>query len=265
MAGNNPPDVDQLIQAVILAANAAAAAAGPPAAIAPPVPVPPAPFALLPGAAFNNPLDFSKAGELKMFRSATAGMVDKFNLKEEHMRVFLGNIKEHVRTYNWQEIVTIPDGNAVNRNLVTNYGQLTLANINIHAIAYIDTQTRNAQNSMMLYLYLLNSLTEDAKLVMITMETQYHAGANNLPVGPLFLKSIVGRASIDTRAKISLLRESVSHLYMKMIELKGNVREFNQYVSELKSALAGRGEQVSELMMHLFKAYENVPDQQFCR
>jgi hypothetical protein len=64
---------------------------------------------------------------------------------------------------------------------------------------------------------------------------------------------------------VLLLRESVSHLYLKMIELKGNVREFNQHVSDLKSALAGRGEEVSELVMHLFKAYEQVPDSQFAR
>jgi hypothetical protein len=261
MAAQQPPDIDQMIQAFINAANAAAAAA----AAAPPPPGPPVPFALLPGAAFNAPLDYNKASELKLFRSATTGMADKFDLKEEHMRVFLGNIKEHARTYDWQGIIMIPDADGIIRNLITNYGQLTLANVNDHAAAYINTQTRNAQNSMMMYQYLLNSLTEEAKLVMITMESQYQAGANNLPVGALFLKTIVGRASIDTKAKILLLRESVSHLYMKMIELKGNVRIFNQYVSELKSALAGRGQEVSELMMHLFKAYENVPDQQFCR
>jgi hypothetical protein len=50
---------------------------------------------------------------------------------------------------------------------------------------------RNAQNSMMMHQYLLNSLTEEAKVVMITTENQYHAGLNNLPVGTLLLKSIV--------------------------------------------------------------------------
>jgi hypothetical protein len=258
------PDVDALIQAIIAAANAAAAAAVPVAIPAPPA-APAAPFALLPGAAYNAPLDYSKSGELKMFRSATTGMDDKFDLKEDHLRVFLSSIKEHVRTYDWNGIVTVPDTAAENRNLITNYGQLTMANVRAHAITYIDAQTRNAQNSMMLYLYLLNSLTEDAKLVMITMADQYHAGANNMPAGALFLKSIIGRASIDTKAKVLLLRESVSHLYMKMVELKGNVREFNQHVSDLKSALVGRGQDVSELIMRLFKAYEQVPDQQFYR
>jgi hypothetical protein len=146
---------------------------------------------------------------------------------------------------------------------VTNYGQLTLANITVHAAGYVNLPIRDAQNSMLLYKYLLDSLTEAAKLVMVTMSHQYHV--NNLPIGTLFLKSIIGRSSIDTKAKVLLLRESVSHLYLKMIEEKGNVRLFNQHVSELKSALSGRGQDVSELIMHLFKAYEQVPDQQFNR
>jgi hypothetical protein len=62
---------------------------------------------------------------------------------------------------------------------------------------------------------------------------------------------------------VLLLRESVSHLYSKMVKLKGNVREFNQHVTALKTALAAQGHEVSELVMHLFKAYELVPDQQF--
>jgi hypothetical protein len=228
---NNPQDIDMLIQAVIAAANAAAAAAGPPAQPPPVPPAPPVQFALLPGAAFNAPLEYNKAGELKIFRSATTGMTDKFVLKEEHMRVFLGNIKEHVLTYNWVGIIMIPDGNTVIRNLVTNFGQLTLANISAHAIGHIDTETRNAQNSIMLYQNLLNSLTENAKLIMITVDNQYHAGPNNLPCGPLFLKAIVERASIDTKAKILFLGEAVSHLYLNMIKQKGNIREFNQHVS----------------------------------
>jgi hypothetical protein len=252
----NAPNYDALIQALITAAQAATAAAIPPVA-------PPVPFALLPGAAYTAPLDYSKASELKIFRASTSGMDDKFDLKEDHLRVFIETVKEHVRTYNWMTIVTIPDDNAVDRNLITNYGQLTLANVNAHAIGYMTLQTRDAQNSMLLYKYLLNSLTEDAKLVMVTMAHQYHA--NNMPSGPLFLKSIIGRASIDTKAKILLLRESVSHLHMKMVELKGNVREFNQHVAELRTSLEGRGQDVSELIMHLFKAYEQVPDQQFNR
>jgi hypothetical protein len=96
--------------------------------------------------------------------------------------------------------------------------------------------------------------------VVITLADQYHARPNLVPAGALFLKAIIGQSSINTKAKVLLLQESVLHLYVKMLGLKKNVREFNQYVSKIKSALVGWGENVSELIMHLFKAYEQVPD-----
>jgi hypothetical protein len=81
----------------------------------------------------------------------------------------------------------------------------------------------------------------------------------------MLLKVIVGRASIDTKAKVLRLRESILHLYIKMSELKGNVREFNKHAAELAVSLRGRGHEVDELTMHLFKSYKQVPDQQFNR
>jgi hypothetical protein len=68
-------------------------------------------------------------------------MEDKFNLKEEHLRVFLETVKEHIRTYKWSTIVTGPDENAVGQNLATNYGQLTLLLISAHATGYVNLQT----------------------------------------------------------------------------------------------------------------------------
>jgi hypothetical protein len=255
MAQPQPPDVAAFMQAVAAALNAQ-----PPAPNPPPVP---APFALLPGDAYTAPLDYNKPNELKIFKSATASMQDKFDLKEEHLRVFLETVKEQVRTYDWIHIITVPDDNAINRDLTTNYGQVTRANVQAHAATYIGQQNRHAQNAMMLYKYLLNSLTDEAKLMMLTLKEQYHV--NNVPDGIMLLKAIIGRSSIDTKAKVLLLRESVSHLYIKMAEVKGNVREFNDHVSEVSAALRGRGHEVQELEMHLFKAYEQVPDQQFNR
>jgi hypothetical protein len=135
------------------------------------------------------------------------------------------------------ELITIPDANAIDRDLITSYGQLTINQVRQHATAYIGTPTQNAQNSLILYKYLLNSLKEEAKLIMVAYESTYHI--NNEPVGSLFLKAIIGRASIDTKAKILLLRESVSHMYVKMNELKGDVREFNEHASDLVASLTG--------------------------
>jgi hypothetical protein len=229
-----PPDLANLVQAIINAANANTAAVTPPVA---PVPPPLAPYALVPGDAFNTHLDYSSANGMKIFRSAARGMDDKFDRKDDHLRVFLENFKEHVQTYNWNDVVAVPDGAAVNpanQNLVTQYGQVTFEQINAHAAVYLAAQNRTTQNSILLYKYLLNSLMEKANLIMVTLSDQYHA--NGLPIGALYLKSIIGSSSVGTRAKALLLCESISHLYMKMLELKVNVCLVNKHVSDLVSA-----------------------------
>jgi DNA-binding transcriptional regulator YiaG len=272
MANNQQPqDINDFIQAVMIAANAAAqnavAQLPPPAPPAPPQPVPPpqppAPFALVPGRALIAPLDFSKSDDRKTFRNATTGLTSKFNMKEENLRSFLERVLEHVQNYDWQDIVQVPDGLGVARNLLTHYGQVTKEHVRAHAQGYVGTETRNAQNSIMLHQFLANSLTDEAHLIMISMKEENTI--NNESVGALYLKVLIGRSSIDTRAKVLLLRESISHLYVKMAEVKGNVRDFNQYVSEQVAALAGRGHTVDELVTHLFIAYSEVPDENFTR
>jgi hypothetical protein len=49
-------------------------------------------------------------------------------------------------------------------------------------------------------MYLMNSLTNDERLMMLTLKEQYHV--NNIPDGILLLKFIIGMASIDTKAKV---------------------------------------------------------------
>jgi hypothetical protein len=252
--------------AAAAAAGAAAAAAGAGAAIAPVPPAPPVPaFALLPGSTTVNPLDFSKIQDMKVYTAATTGLEKKFDLKEGNLHLFLTEVKERVRTYGWANILEVPDNLVppVPRSVLTNFGQVTLDDCHRHALTYHGTQTRNAQNSMFLYQFLHESLTEEAKAIMVSNISMY--SIDGVPVGLLFLKMLIGKSSIDTNAKVLLLREQVSSLHLKMKELKGDVRAFNTYVDQLRMALEGRGQHVDELISHLFKAYEAVPDPNFNR
>jgi hypothetical protein len=202
---------------------------------------------------------------MKIYNAATKGLEKKFDLKEDSLHLFLTEVKERVRTFGWNVIVTVPDSSVppIPRNLLTNFGQVTLADCNAHATTYYATQTRDAQNSMFLYQFLHESLTEEAKAIMVSNLALY--SINDVPVGILYLKLLIGKASIDTKAKVLLLREQIANLHTKMGEFKGNVREFNTHVDQLRTALEGRGQQVDELIMHLFRAYEAVPDPNFLR
>lgn len=125
--------------------------------------------------------------------------------------------------------------------------------------------TRMTQDSMMLYQFLLVSLTDAAKLVVLSDKDMYYI--NDKTSGVCFLKVIIGRSSIDTNAKTNMLRKKIAKLADEMRTVyKGNVRDFNVYVAEQRDQLLGRGQTVEELITHLFEAYTTgVPDDEFRR
>jgi hypothetical protein len=120
------------------------------------------------------------------------------------------------------------------------------------------------QDSMMLYQFLINSLTDKAKLQMLSEKDKYYI--NDVPSGVCFLKEIIGRSSIDSTAKVGMLRTKIANLpNVIMEEYKGNRRTFNIYVAEQREQLLGRGKGVEELVTFLFDAYLKIPDDEFRR
>jgi hypothetical protein len=111
-----------------------------------------------------------------------------------------------------------------------------------------------AQDSAMLFQFLTNSVTSEAKLTLLADKDLYQI--NGVRDGVVFLKSIVGKASFDTNAKVNMLRLKIANLKNTMrVEHNGNVRDFNLYVNSIKEQLTGRGQPASELITHLFDAY----------
>jgi hypothetical protein len=178
------PNYAGLIAALINAANTAANAR-PPVQPDPDLPAP-AVFALLPGMSNGLPLDYNKTADMKLFNKGISGMDTKFDLKEGNLHVFLNKFREHAKIFNWDSILKIPDGTGTVRDLSTNYGQLTLANCQAHAATYVTRNERRAQDSMMMYQFLLNSLNEEATTTVLSNKTSYYV--SELPSGPCFLK-----------------------------------------------------------------------------
>jgi hypothetical protein len=164
------PTTQDLINAIIAAMTAAAVPAA-----APVVPVAAqAPFAVMPGAANPNVLDFSKTDALKLFNKATTALDTKFDLVEEKKRTFLEQVRERARIFNWGSLLTIIDDGRTPRNLIDRYGMLTMDNCRTHATTYLAAKDRMTQDSMMLYQLLVNSLTEKAQLTMLGEKDTYY-------------------------------------------------------------------------------------------
>jgi hypothetical protein len=136
-----------------------------------------------------------------------------------------------------------------------------MENVTAHAEAYIGTQSRVAQDSNMMYIFLRDSLSEGARLRMANEHEKYDI--NGTPDGPCYLKAILVTYFVETIATNFVLRQKLQALPDALKQHKYNVSTFNSYVNELVNNLAGGGEGTTDLIVNLFTAYESVKDNAF--
>ena len=97
----------------------------------------------------------------KIYLKATKGLDTKFGGNADQVRTFLTLVERRAPSFRWKEsIMMIPDNNKTVRNLLKEYGRLTMENVRIHAAPYVAAQTRQAQNVCMMYDFLEESLEE---------------------------------------------------------------------------------------------------------
>jgi hypothetical protein len=217
-------------------------------------------------------IDYSIESNKKAYKYAVSGLTEKFDLTPSKLQSFLNRVNERVAEQNWTGIINIiipapalPIGAPAPPviNLITNYGQVTLDQVRNHANAYcaINNQTRNNQNSLMLYMFLSNSLDTTAHNAMDINPEKYRI--NGLNEGALFLKEIITKAYVDTNATVDTIRKSISKLDDKIKEMKFDIKLFNTYVKTQVNALLAHGIECTELITNLFSAYKEVPDDEF--
>jgi hypothetical protein len=134
---------------------------------------PPAPtiFALGPALIHNQALDYLTSKGSKAYKAAIAPLftdAELFNCEATDLFTFIGTIDDRADQNEWHDSIlsvlvdiTQPMGDAA--NMIASYGTVTLEHIQAHALTYVTTQTRAAQDSIQLYLCIMNSLTKAGK------------------------------------------------------------------------------------------------------
>ena len=145
-------DAAQIEQLVRNAVEAALRAVNPPPA-APAAPV----FSLTPATLTNNQLDYSTAKDIKIYKAATDPMSTKFDCDPMNTQVFMATLTLHADTSNWSNIMTVPDSDGTDHNILKEHGQVTMDDCRAHAFTYVFLQDRLAQNNQMMFTYLTNS------------------------------------------------------------------------------------------------------------
>ena len=181
------------------------------------------------------------------------------------MHVFLKNIKERAQHFRGINIVNIPKGDET-KHLIDQYGLLDLKDIKAHALTNKNESGRDAQNASQMYNFLYSSLSEEAKLMVMSNFLDYAITTTDrtqVSNGPCFLKVITSNTSVNTRSTVFHIQENLNHLEAKILELSYNIEAFNLCVtSQVDQPAAGR-ETSSDLLINVFEAYIAVPDKKF--
>ena len=245
-----------------------AVAAAPPVLPAPPapLPVPPAPpaFALGPGRShailnFDDPNTGATA--TKLYNKAIAPLDAKFDGEADNLAVFLASVRDRARRFNWHRLITVPIDDGTTRNLLTHYGQVSLDNTRAHAVTYVNTPTRDAQDNDMFYYFLADSLTNEFQATVLLYADTYTV--TNIPVASALLKQIVILTRVDNPASTMHIREMLIESKQKLVQLKGNITEFNQWVRKQMGRLHAREQEAVDLLYFLWKAYKAALDEEF--
>jgi hypothetical protein len=222
------------------AAPAAAPAANPPAVA----------FSFGPSIANEDIIDYELPAGAKAYKIATSKLQEElFDCEPVGITQFLSTIKTRAMQCGWHSILKVPKNmanTAVTADLLTHYGEITLAQVKAHAATYVDSKDRQAQNCRNLYLALLHSLTPAALSKIEVWQDDYHI--NDLPCGPLLLKVLIRESHIDTRATVRHIRAKLSALKDYLPTINYNIIDFNVYVRQLVQSLHARGEKNEDLV-----------------
>ena len=181
--------------------------------------------------------------------------------RRDNLAVFLASVRDRARRFNWHRLITVPIDDGTTRNLLTHYGQVSLENTRAHALTYVNTSTRDAQDNDMFYYFLADSLTNDFRTTVLLYADVY--SVTNVPVASSLLKQIIILTRVDNPASTMHIREMLIESKRKLLNLKGNITEFNQWVRKQMGRLHAREQEAVDLLYYLWKAYKAAPDDEF--
>jgi hypothetical protein len=222
---------------------------------------------LTPALATQDVIDMTSSTGIKLYKSIVSPLETKFDGAPTKMMTFLDDVQEKANNCGWnQHLLSVNDGDPTNpqvRNLLVSHRMLSIEAIRAHATAYIGTATRLAQDSRMMYEFLRDSLTDGARASLATETAKYTI--TGTADGPLYLKTMLIKFYVETKATNYHLRQQLQRLPTKIAELNYNVSDFNDHVKKVLQNLSSGGETSDDLMVNLFEAYLSVNDTAFLR
>lgn len=257
-------------QAATQAANAAMAAAQQPQPNQPIPPVvnPVVPFIRSPLASqVGTVMDLNSKEGRKQYKDATVSLfpaTEKFDIEPNKFQTFIDLL--HLRTKTLGMLVQganamVPTAVGPPIDSIADYGRTTMAEVVAWETTFINTPTRNSQNSQMLFDLIVNSLSTQGFQRVSVWKDQFKI--NGFDSGGCLLKVVVRESYLDSSATETTIRTNLSNLDDYIRDNGSDLVAFNAYVQSQLDGLAARGRTTTELKVNLFKGYKAVKDDDF--
>ena len=131
-------------------------------------------FALTPALATKEFLEYSGTGS-KIYKNGSAKLPFEIDCTPDNLNIVLATIEARAVEYGWlNTILNIYDSNGNSKDLLTQYGELTISEIRNHVKKYITKNVRAAQDSMMLFTCIINSLSQQARNKLLLYKKEYY-------------------------------------------------------------------------------------------
>jgi hypothetical protein len=155
------------------------------------------------------------ADGVKFFKNAIKGIRPQYDLNPQLLPWFLDRVREHSDMYGFHTVLEVPMLSSVvrvptphrpvvnqrpspstvtsssTRNLLDMYRYITLEECQKAAKIYFTKDDRRMQDSMMLILFLFNSITYDTMMKLTSEEDIYKIGNDKYSDGVCFLKHLI--------------------------------------------------------------------------
>ena len=147
--------------------------------------------------------------------------------------MFLHCAKQKATVNGWAttifKVPTGPVGNRVDSNLLTQYGEVFVADCRNYAASFLGRPNKASQESNDLKLFLDNSLSHDIMLRLLGQGNRYVV--DGVEDGVTMLRVLISLVGIESAATVSVIRACLRTLPAKMTEVNSkSIVLFNEFV-----------------------------------
>ena len=151
------------------------------------------------------------------------------------LNAFLTKVTSRAASFGISNVLT-----ADNKLITEKYAEVKIEQVRLHAQTYQDLQGRDAQNTEILYYFILASSTEEVLTKVTADADSYRLEGNGTKAVNflLFLKRVIDETYSNTLANAQMARENLSNLHEFMRgDPKKDITKINIYANEQQKEL----------------------------